>query len=51
MSVHRLDPVTHIGPLSYISPTARFDDGQSYLDRTTDTVIGIIRQECRAARG
>jgi len=50
VSVHRLDPVTHIGPLSYISPTARFDDGRSYLDRTTDTVVRIVREEVRAAR-
>jgi hypothetical protein len=43
VTVHRLDPATHVGPHSYISPTARFSDGRSYLDRTADTVIGIIR--------
>lgn len=46
VTVHSLDPATHIGPLSYISPTARLDDGRSHLDRTTEMVIEIIRQEC-----
>jgi hypothetical protein len=41
---HRLDPATHVGPASYISPTALLPDGRSYLDRTTDTVIAIVRQ-------
>ncbi|MER5428415.1 hypothetical protein [Streptomyces sp. NPDC002588] len=43
ITVHRLDPATHVGPRSYISPTAQLPDGRSHLDRTTDTVIGIIR--------
>ncbi|MEU5597799.1 hypothetical protein [Streptomyces sp. NPDC020298] len=43
ITVHRLDPATHVGPRSYISPEARLPDGRSYLDRTTDTVIAIIR--------
>jgi hypothetical protein len=40
---HRLDPAHHVGPLSYISPEARLPDGRSYLDRTTDEIIAIIR--------
>ncbi|MFE0453662.1 hypothetical protein ACFW2D_20660 [Streptomyces sp. NPDC058914] len=43
LTVHRLDPATHLGPRSYISPVARLPDGRSYLDRTTDTVMSIIR--------
>jgi hypothetical protein len=43
ITVHRLDPATHLGPRSYISPEARLPDGRSYLDRTTDTVIALIR--------
>jgi hypothetical protein len=35
-----------MGPQSYISPTARLADGRSYLDRTTETVIEIIRRDC-----
>jgi hypothetical protein len=41
--VHRLDPATHVGPRSYISPSSTLPDGRSYLDRTTDTVLEIIR--------
>jgi hypothetical protein len=47
--VLRLDPATHVGPRSYISPTAQLPDGRSYLDRTADTVIGLIRACHRAA--
>lgn len=43
VTVHRLDPATHVGPRSYISPEARLPDGRSHLDRTADTVIGLIR--------
>ncbi|MEN1889955.1 hypothetical protein [Streptomyces mirabilis] len=43
ITVHRLDPATHLGPRSYISPTPQPPDGRSYLDRTTDTVIALIR--------
>jgi hypothetical protein len=46
ITVHRLDPATHVGPQSYISPTARLADGRSYLDRTTETVIEIVRRDC-----
>jgi hypothetical protein len=38
-----LDPATHVGPQSYISPTAALPDGRSHLDRTADTVITLIR--------
>ena len=41
--MHRLDPATHFGPRSYISPTSRLPDGRSHLDRTADTVIAVIR--------
>ncbi|CAL9350032.1 hypothetical protein SUDANB176_00454 [Streptomyces sp. enrichment culture] len=43
ITVHRLDPATHVGPLSYISPKARLPDGRSHLDRTADTVIALVR--------
>ncbi|MEO3774915.1 hypothetical protein [Micromonospora sp. B9E7] len=43
ITVHRLDPATHIGTRSYIAPEARLPDGRSHLDRTTDTVITLIR--------
>ncbi|MFQ6185277.1 hypothetical protein ACLMJV_25485 [Sinorhizobium meliloti] len=46
ITVHTLDPAAHVGPQSYISPTARLADGRSYLDRTTETVIEIIRRDC-----
>jgi hypothetical protein len=41
-----LDPATHVGPQSYISPTAALPDGRSHLDRTADTVIALIRARC-----
>jgi hypothetical protein len=41
--VHRLDPAHHVGPSSYISPTAFLPDGRSYLDRTTDEIVGVVR--------
>jgi hypothetical protein len=43
VTVHRLDPATHVGPRSYISPTALLPDGRTYLDRTADTVIDLVR--------
>ncbi|MFJ4364016.1 hypothetical protein ACIP4S_07610 [Streptomyces chartreusis] len=43
ITVHRLDPATHLGPRSYISRDRRLPDGRSLLDRTTDTVISLIR--------
>ncbi|MEU8296549.1 hypothetical protein AB0C04_04600 [Micromonospora sp. NPDC048909] len=48
ITVHRLDPATHVGPLSYVSPGARLPDGRSHLDRTADTVIGLIRDRLGA---
>ncbi|MEU7765778.1 hypothetical protein AB0B25_11715 [Nocardia sp. NPDC049190] len=47
ISVHWLDPATHVGPRSYISPQARLPDGRSHLDRTADTVIALIREGIR----
>ncbi|MGP4052026.1 hypothetical protein [Streptomyces sp. 2A115] len=41
--MHRLDLATDLGPTGYISPDARLRDGRSYLNRTTDTVIEIVR--------
>jgi len=49
ITVHRLDPATHVGPLSYISPEARLPDGRSHLERTADTVIALIRARLGAA--
>jgi hypothetical protein len=43
VTAHRLDPATHVGPRSYISPEAQLPDGRSHLDRTADTVIALIR--------
>ncbi|MFF3438432.1 hypothetical protein [Streptosporangium sp. NPDC002721] len=43
ITVHRLDPATHVGPCSYISPEARLPDGRTHLDRTAGTVIALIR--------
>ncbi|MER7243314.1 hypothetical protein [Kribbella sp. NPDC000426] len=47
VSVRLLEPATHVGPRSYISPTAVLDDGTSHLTRTADTVIALVR-ECYA---
>ncbi|MEO3809122.1 hypothetical protein ABGB17_08995 [Sphaerisporangium sp. B11E5] len=49
ITVHPLDPATHVGPRSYISPEALLPDGRSHLDRTADTVIALIRAHCGAA--
>ncbi|WP_249999237.1 hypothetical protein [Actinoplanes sp. M2I2] len=49
VTVHRLDPATHVGPRSYISPEARLPDGRTYLGRTADTVIALIRARYRTA--
>ncbi|KUO06565.1 hypothetical protein [Streptomyces caeruleatus] len=49
ITVHRLEPATHLGPHSYISPEVRLPDGRSHLDRTTDTVITLIRARQRGA--
>ena len=46
ITAYSLGPATHVGPQSYISPTARLADGRSYLDRTTEIVIEIIRRDC-----
>ncbi|MGS2617681.1 hypothetical protein ACVCAH_24635 [Micromonospora sp. LZ34] len=48
ITVHLLDPATHVGPGSYISPEARLPDGRSHLDRTADTVIALIRDRLNA---
>ena len=37
-----LDPADHL----VAGLTARLADGRSYLDRTTETVIEIIRRDC-----
>ena len=44
VTVHRLDPATHVGPRSYISPNALLPDGRTHLDRTADTVIALLRE-------
>ncbi len=51
ISTRSLDPATHVGPQSYISPTAHLADGRSYLERTTETVLEIIRHECTTRSG
>ena len=47
VTVHRLDPATHVGPRSYISPEAQLPDGRSHLDRTAETVVALVR-DCYA---
>ncbi|MDG4826860.1 hypothetical protein O7635_33860 [Asanoa sp. WMMD1127] len=42
-----LDPATHVGPRSYISPAATRPDGRTHLDHTADTVIALIRARGR----
>ncbi|MER7814657.1 hypothetical protein [Streptomyces sp. NPDC096153] len=49
ITVHRLDPATHVGPRSYISPSAQSPDGRTHLVRTVDTVIALIRAHRGAA--
>ncbi|MEV4570180.1 hypothetical protein AB0K12_41065 [Nonomuraea sp. NPDC049419] len=44
VTTHRLDPATHMGRRSYISPDARLPDGRTYLDHTADTVVRLIRE-------
>ncbi|NIK59055.1 hypothetical protein [Kribbella shirazensis] len=51
VSVHRLDPATHVGPRSYISPTAMLPDGRSYLARTAGLVIELVRAYVDARSG
>ncbi|MFI9842074.1 hypothetical protein ACIHFD_33920 [Nonomuraea sp. NPDC051941] len=48
ITVHGLDPATHMGRRSYISPEARLPDGRSFLDCTVGTVIELIRARCGA---
>jgi hypothetical protein len=48
VTVHRLEPATHVGPQSYISPSARLPDGRSHLERTVDVVLGVVRAETRS---
>ncbi|MFI7125076.1 hypothetical protein ACIBQ1_05240 [Nonomuraea sp. NPDC050153] len=48
ITAHGLDPATHMGRRSYISPDAQLPDGRSYLDRTADAVVALIRLHCGA---
>ncbi|MFI6293631.1 hypothetical protein ACIBEJ_18720 [Nonomuraea sp. NPDC050790] len=43
VTTHWLDPATHFGRRSYISPAAELPDGRTHLDRTADLVIALIR--------
>lgn len=47
ITVHQLDPSTHVGPRSYISPSALLPDGRSHLQRTADVIIDVIRASHR----
>ena len=51
ITVHRLDPAHHVGPHSYISPQAHLPDGRSYLQRTAETIVDIIRGDADIASG
>lgn len=46
VTVHMLEPATHVGPSSYISPIAYLPDGRNHLERTTDTVRTLIEAHC-----
>jgi hypothetical protein len=46
VTVLMLDPATHVGPRSYISPTATLPDGRTHLDRTAAVVIDLVRGYC-----
>ncbi|GAA0502109.1 hypothetical protein Ade02nite_37800 [Paractinoplanes deccanensis] len=50
VDVHGLDPATHVGPLSYISPDAQLPDGRTHLARTAATVIDIVRARRAVSR-
>ncbi|TDC96657.1 hypothetical protein E1292_38095 [Nonomuraea deserti] len=50
VTVHRLEPATHVGRRSYISLERELPGGRSYLDRTAGTVIALIRAHCGAVR-
>ncbi|GAA4146402.1 hypothetical protein G3I30_06450 [Actinospica acidiphila] len=43
VTVHRMDPATHLGRRSYISPHSHRPDGRSHLQHTTDTVLALVR--------
>ncbi|GAA0583277.1 hypothetical protein HPO96_09125 [Kribbella sandramycini] len=43
VTVIGLEPATHVGPRSYISPTATLPDGRTHLDRTAAEVLAIVR--------
>ncbi|KAB8189611.1 hypothetical protein FH608_039160 [Nonomuraea phyllanthi] len=43
ISAHPLETATHVGRRSYINPETRLPDGRTYLQRTADTVIALIR--------
>lgn len=43
VSSHHLEPATHVGPRSYISPTAMLPDGRTHLERTAALVVALIR--------
>jgi hypothetical protein len=51
VTVHHLEPATHVGPLSYISPSALLPDGRSHLDRTVEVVLDIVRSARGPAEG
>lgn len=50
VSVHHLEPATHVGPRSYISPTATLPDGRTHLERTAALVVSLIRSQDVARR-
>ncbi len=50
VTVHRLDPATHMGPRGYISPAERLPDGRTHLERTTATVLAVIRAHTSSGR-
>ncbi|MFG1711160.1 hypothetical protein ACFLIM_49210 [Nonomuraea sp. M3C6] len=51
ITAHGLDPATHMGQRSYISPEAQLPDGRSHLDRTADAVVALIRGHRGATAG
>ena len=37
-----MGPMVHVGPESYMDAQAKFEDGQSYLDKTLEVVSGLL---------
>lgn len=45
VTVHHLDPATHLGEHNYIHPHTTAPDGHTYLSRTVDALLTVIEKE------